>query len=513
MSIGLQTARVVIIDNVLGEAEGVMLALSDMGIGSIFLNGNIETLEPDRPKLEGIRLAFVDMHLADGDVSEEDQGALSARYLAAVLKHENSLIGVIPWTGNIEAVAAFKETLLREMPNAMAVVLDSVEKPPQRDPLEGAQLIKSALEKIVDAYTGLHFIWAWEQAVHEAATKSSSSLIEVVRRIVGVDFTNPKDVSDRVVEVLSALALAARERPAADGNQVASDSLAALLTVLHDSAEESFLATVVNSTVDWTDLKKAQKDFERRQENYYKKRMQPANFRAAREALSSHEKLSELNFIHDPESGDKVIEVGHKKKHLMEIFKDEHISAPDSVHFRTLGRLNRMVHVSRHRVSQDVLPGNVYSFAKSGPGATKFQELLGVSPKSLISNISKDITGRSLALIVEVSPACDIAQGKSGLPKLVAACLIEATNAGRIPTQTTYLYHQCGVLQFDSGDVGDLPEGEYMLILDARYQTGIPISTLLQWEPILRIRQNTLIDIQAWLARHGNRPGIITVVR
>lgn len=514
MSFGLQTARAVVIDNVYGEVEGVLLALSKMQIGAIFLNGDVEAIDEDR-KLKGIRLAFVDMDLqADGVSSQEENGANAASYVASVLEPDNGFFLVFTWTRNPDAIDTFKTELRAHLPNSITVIVDGVEKPNGIDPPEDARKIVKCVVAALREFTGLSLIWEWEQLSHNAATQTSESLIDVVRRDSNIQLSDPAETAVGVLNVFSALAYAAQERPAHDGRQVAVDIFAALSVILQDHAENDLGKILEGDEANWSYLHEALKKFLKRHKKNSMKRALEPQFEQARAAAQNHPALDAVNCIIDPATGDRIQDKPQKREILKDIFAPEHVENVGTEDHARLGRLNRMVHLSRAvRGTEPILPGNAYVFAKTGPSSDEFSQRLGIAPADLVEDAVRKCTGRSLVLMIEISPACDFAQGKVGLPRFIGACLVSAENASKVPGHTTFLYEQCGVFRFDDGDFSQVPEGEYILILNARYQTGVPKEKVTEWKPIFRLRQNTLIDVQAWLSRHGNRPGIITVVR
>ena len=61
---GLQTSRVIVVDDDPTEVEGLLRGLSSIRIGALYFNGDPEEL-PKAP-IDGIRLVFLDLHLVAG---------------------------------------------------------------------------------------------------------------------------------------------------------------------------------------------------------------------------------------------------------------------------------------------------------------------------------------------------------------------------------------------------------------------------------------------------------------
>ena len=52
--------------------------------------------------------------------------------------------------------------------------------------------------------------------------------------------------------------------------------------------------------------------------------------------------------------------------------------------------------------------------------------------------------------------------------------------------------------------------GAEYLVLNARFSLGVPMECFRK-SPKLRLRQQVLVDAQAWFARHAARPGFVSV--
>ena len=208
MPLGLQTARALVVDDDYQEAHPVVLALSCLGIGSVYLNGDLEHLPRNGP-FRGIRLAFVDMDLqGQGEVSFKDLGRQAASYLSKAVSHDNGVLAVLVWTKHEEAAESFFKELRSLLSNS-AVIKLGVEQKPGGVPIGGPEALDDAVRKIVTAVTkglgqapGVHLLWEWEQLTHEAVTATSESLIEVVRKGAGIELSESESVSSGLTATL-----------------------------------------------------------------------------------------------------------------------------------------------------------------------------------------------------------------------------------------------------------------------------------------------------------------------
>ena len=174
------------------------------------------------------------------------------------------------------------------------------------------------------------------------------------------------------------------------------------------------------------------------------------------------------------------------------------------------GRLNRMVHVSRPESGAPLLPGNVYEITD------ELAPLLGFDADQILAGLVGDAYKKKrgdtepTVVIAEVSPACDYAQDKVETPRVLGGALIPIDKLKKVPSDD-YIYKSFGVFHFDDDEAHGLSAGTFHFGLNARFLSGVSRDFLEGMTPLFRIRQNTLVDVQAWLARYGNRPGVITI--
>ena len=456
MSFGLQTARALVVDNDFGEAQPVILALSRLRIGSVYLNGDVELVEGN-DCFRGIRLALVDMDLVgDGGASPEELGVHAADYLAEALSPDNGMLAVLIWTKNEDAAGHFLAHLRVRLCGSVVLSIGTMTKPASV-PVGESGPQGEAAEEIVDQVTeqlraaaGMHLLWQWEQLTHDAVSASSENLIEVVRKESGVDLTNIASVATGLVNCFGLLASAARERRAANGREAATHAFLGMLPILEDGAEQS---------------------------------------------------SDRLDQIEENALGALLIAVSDPK-----ILRDRSLEAR-----ARFGRLNRMVHVSRWREEvTPLLPGNVYKLTKEFAGVLGlnverlFSSLVGEAYKADVGNTEP------MLVIAEVSPACDYAQNKVDVPRVLGGVLIPTEKLNKVQSHD-YIYRSFGVFHFDAEEISGMSEGSYHFALNARFFTGVSIERLMERRSLFRIRRNTLVDIQAWLSRYGNRPGVITI--
>lgn len=307
MSLGLETARALVVDNDYKEARPVLLALSHLRIGSVYLNGDVELVDETKG-FRGVRLALVDMDLqGDGGTSAEEQGAQAAEYVARAISPDNGILAVLIWTKHKDAAETFLSELGRHMSGNAILHVGTMEKPAQEDGAwEGAaKSITNRIRQTIGKSTGLRLLLQWEQLAHDAANETSRRLVEVISKNHKIDLASLENVSKGLTQTLGVLSAGAQERPAKSGLEAASHAFQALLPILQDGAEQASWGLEEMAKEELTDL---------------------------------------LEIATDP---NKVGGRAQERK-------------------AALGRLNRMIHLSRQRDgNRVVLPGNVYELEGS----------------------------------------------------------------------------------------------------------------------------------------------------
>jgi hypothetical protein len=112
-----------------------------------------------------------------------------------------------------------------------------------------------------------------------------------------------------------------------------------------------------------------------------------------------------------------------------------------------------------------------------------------------------------LPIEANVTPICDFVQCKEEYSRILPGILLERTFKKYIDTKTEALFISPDFkLNIPEKNVDSI----YFLLLDFRYFTSIKKAELkTQMNPILRIRQQLLTEIQSKLSRHVNRQGIL----
>ncbi len=101
----------------------------------------------------------------------------------------------------------------------------------------------------------------------------------------------------------------------------------------------------------------------------------------------------------------------------------------------------------------------------------------------------------------EVSPLCDYAQDKWKLHRLLCGIMLPSRYFNTVKS-ADYIY---------ASPSFKINGNSYKFVFDLRYLTSLQVSELKDKHPEFRIRQELLVDIQAKIAGHINRPGIVSL--
>lgn len=181
----LATSRVLVIDDKPLEAIPILTALGEAGVGCIYVKG--DKFEELPKNIDGIRLVFLDMRLAEGG-RQRDTLSKTLNVLKTCVSINTMPLVVVCWTRHPEDVKAFKAAAENEFPGLKHGVVLSMPKPSTTSP-DKWKNIRTKIKRMLKKYEASGLIWRWENVLHGAATDTSQTLAEVSARIVGY---NPK---------------------------------------------------------------------------------------------------------------------------------------------------------------------------------------------------------------------------------------------------------------------------------------------------------------------------------
>ncbi len=185
---GLQTARVVVIDDDPNEALPLVRALSQLGIGSLYFNGDAKDL-PRKP-VEGIRLVFLDLRLTSIPNAEPRHFIpQTLAVLARVIPARSHELGIVLWAKLEHDADTFNQFLGEQLPELKPLFVKRIsEKIHFVNDGSSLKKLQSYIEKELKDLHGEKLLWCWEQAIHNAASTTSEHLLGI-----SGDTNNPAD--------------------------------------------------------------------------------------------------------------------------------------------------------------------------------------------------------------------------------------------------------------------------------------------------------------------------------
>lgn len=124
--------------------------------------------------------------------------------------------------------------------------------------------------------------------------------------------------------------------------------------------------------------------------------------------------------------------------------------------------------------------------------------------KSFEKDINHEIKEKAKLCLLEISPLCDYTQNKWEGHRVIRGLIWPGQHMDKVKTNTDFLY---------TTPLFELNGESFCFIFNFRYFTSIIIGEIHADQNILftRMRQQLLVDIQSKLAKHINRPGILSL--
>lgn len=160
--------------------------------------------------------------------------------------------------------------------------------------------------------------------------------------------------------------------------------------------------------------------------------------------------------------------------------------------------LNSKLHALNDSPLKNLVLGNLYVEKLNSIGAKIFERDLKANQFELLKK--EKVKVKSLKL--DITPACDYAQ-KKGYSRILHGIAIESDLERKILHDAEYLYGQCPTILIGGK--------AHFLFFDFRHLDTLDSSNLSTATVNLRLRLNLVLDIQAQVSHHFNRPGIVTI--
>jgi hypothetical protein len=105
---------------------------------------------------------------------------------------------------------------------------------------------------------------------------------------------------------------------------------------------------------------------------------------------------------------------------------------------------------------------------------------------------------------LEITPACDYAQGKMGLSRIIAGFVVPWEMEKSI--KNAAFLKRIGPFYFDDKR---LKAGAYLICLNSRYVVGVELNLAKKLSATARVRAQLLGDVQSWGSYQAARQGVM----
>lgn len=455
---GLQTARVVVIDDDREEALLLLQAISRLGIGAVHFNGNIDQL-PEAP-LSGIRVVFLDVRLMTSPSTDPKQYVpQTLNVLAKAVQASRGVTGIVYWTKYDDDIQELEQRLPTAIPGFQPAFSLAIKDKSRFLKTNGETEPSSALEvEIQRVLEGLHacrLLWEWEQAVHDAASRTTNLLSDVAAA-EEADDTRPLD--DDLLKLLASLVVASAGKTITDVASCVAHLFDGLNPIHYDQIEQ---------------------------------------FARTGSVTGPHaERLRSR--INEGVTLSPVQNARLNRVLLASVVADESISPqPGNVYVAAGWNVDAD---SPFPLLTD--PESVKAFVDETWSHQK-------------GNLLVTLADSAVPCLLEITPACDHAAGKMKEARLLGGVLIKSGGTKtseekrRLPDQSRMFARQTEFLLLENKSLG--LDGSYTLVVNARHFYSKPLEELRLDKPVFRLRHQVVADIRAWFASHAARPGYISL--
>lgn len=438
---GLVGARVVLVDDQPSEALPVIKAFSKVGVAAMFFDGSISDLPKPKKRLRGVRLAILDVNLGvAGGASNKTIASTLVQTFSNIISPDNGPYGVLIWTNHPD--------LRQEVVNYIH------EHATLPKPVFVVMLKKAAFKrKGGDAANPRFAIGKLSKELLKILAENSP--LECMQVWEGVCFNAATNVTNAVGDLTHS---GTKPSDPTEWSRIWRDEALKLLLVLAKAQAETQLT--------------------------------------ADNCISSI--FLALNPLHSDRM-DALVEglVEDLSGHVGKIMGATGASATERK-----AKVNSMLHMAPDQLDR-FNPGNLYVFGRRN----KLESFPALKEVLAGCTQGKDATAAEENAIpcgLEITPACDYAQGKMGLSRIIAGFIVPWGLEKSI--KSAAFLKRIGPFYFDDMR---LKAGAYLICLNARYVVGVELNLVKKLGATSRVRAQLLADVQSWGSYQAARQGVM----
>lgn len=442
---GLGGARVLLLDDDKDEALPIIKAFSKVGVPVVYFEGKKSGYPKLDDKLRGVRLVILDMNLG---VTGSDQNIASTlvQSLSQILSPENGPYGILIWTNHPELKERVAKYIYehRELPKPVFIFM-----------LQKADFVSRS-----GRAAGRKRFLIRKLSTHLIAELTEHSTLECMQSWEGSCFRAATNVTNSIAELT--------ESTATDLDQWIKawqqETLKLLLVIGRAKAEK----------------------------HHTPENCIPSIFLA-------------LTPLHSDRMDALVKEAAAGlSKHVPKI-----MGAQGGSDEKRKARVNTMLHLALTELNR-FSPGNLYIFSRTRKPSfmPSLKDVVGdciQGPEDKMTENLEFVVNNSHLCGLEITPACDHAQNKMGLSRIIAGVVLTPEQAKKLNTGAQFL-KQLGLFYLKSAR---LTEGPYLLIVNSRYIAAAKPSVVKKLRASARVRSQLLADVQSWSSYQSSRQGVM----
>jgi hypothetical protein len=438
---GLVGARVVLLDDEPKEALPVIKAFSKVGVAAVFFDGSVSDLPKPKKRLRGVRLAILDVNLGvAGGASNKTIASTLVQTFSNIISPDNGPYGVLIWTNHPD--------LRQEVVNYIH------EHATLPKPVFVVMLKKAAFKrKGGDAANPRFAIGKLSKELIKILAENSP--LECMQVWEGACFNAATNVTNAVGDLTHS---DAKPSDLTEWSRIWRDEALKLLLVLAKAQAETQL-TADNCI--------------------------PSIFLA-------------LNPLHSDRMDILVEELAQDLSgHVGKIMAATGASATERK-----AKVNSMLHLAPDQLDR-FNPGNLYVFGKRN----KLESFPALKEVLAGCTQGKDATAaeeKAMLCGLEITPACDYAQGKMGLSRIIAGFVVPWDLEKSI--KNAAFLKRIGPFYFDEKR---LKAGAYLICFNSRYVLGVELNLVKKLGATARVRAQLLGDVQSWASYQAARQGVM----
>jgi hypothetical protein len=451
----LRTAQVCVIDDEPKEYRRLLHALNSLGLGCVHVPGDKVEELPAEP-FRGLRLVFLDMHLGTiGGTDERAVTAHTAHVFSCVVSPESAPIVVIVWTKYANLIASFRASLFEVYPGFRGrLFFIRLDKPQPPACIDIEKLLQD-VERELSQLHPLPLLWNWDALVQRAACGVAAELCRLAAAQAQLAAADNEE--QERTKMLSALSSVLRLLLKAEAGKAASPEIAALtllnvLGPLHSDRLENL---------------------------------------SPKPELDSAAALLEAEA--DPVAPAEEVVVA----------------------------LNTMLLTGASHVDGNSFrPGTMYHIADADDfsAATGFS-ITGIAAKLCQKDLLKEENAARFQawieacrpVLLEISPACDFAQQKRPIARLIGGLLVPKGVEKQIkehPEEGYSALRDLGFVKIPALDQGTNWHPVFSSAVVLSWPEGVAAPFL---TPVARLKEPVLSDLRNWLSSQGARLGYLFV--